>query len=63
MLDVYKRQALDNAAALAAQVEALADKPEGFAVLDPAVEEPMNCLLYTSPGRMLALKLRLKALR
>ena len=36
------RFALDDAAALAAQVEALADKPEGFAVLDPAVEEPMK---------------------
>ena len=34
--------ALDDAAALAAQAEALASKPEGFAVLDPAVEEPMK---------------------
>ena len=39
------RFALDNAAALAAQVEALADKPEGFAVLDPAVEEPMKAAI------------------
>ena len=37
--------ALDDAAALAAQVEALADKPEGFAVLDPAVEEPMKAAI------------------
>ena len=39
------RFALDDAAALAAQVEALADKPEGFAVLDPAVEEPMKAAI------------------
>ena len=31
--------------ALAAQVEALATKPEGFAVLDPAVEEPMKAAI------------------
>ena len=36
------RFSLDDAAALAAQVEALASKPEGFAVLDAAVEEPMK---------------------
>ena len=39
------RFALDDAAALAAQVEALAGKPEGFAVLDPAVEEPMKAAI------------------
>ena len=39
------RFSLDDAAALAAQVEALADKPEGFAVLDPAVEEPMKAAI------------------
>ena len=39
------RFALDDAAALAAQVEALATKPEGFAVLDPAVEEPMKAAI------------------
>ena len=36
------RFSLDDAAALAAQVEALASKPEGFAVLDAAVKEPMK---------------------
>ena len=36
------RFALDDAAQLAAQVEALASKPEGFAVLDESVEEPMK---------------------
>ena len=39
------RFALDDAAALAAQVEALATKPDGFAVLDPAVEEPMKAAI------------------
>ena len=39
------RFALDDAAALAAQVEALVAKPEGFAVLDPAVEEPMKAAI------------------
>ena len=34
--------ALDDPAALAAQVETLASKTEGFAVLDTAVEEPMK---------------------
>ena len=34
--------ALDDAAALAAQVEALASCPEGFALLDRSVEEPMK---------------------
>ena len=36
------RFALDDAAQLAAQVEALASKPEGFAVLDETMEEPMK---------------------
>ena len=36
------RFAQDDAAQLAAQVEALASKPEGFAVLDETVEEPMK---------------------
>ena len=36
------RFALDDAAQLSAQVEALASKPEGFAVLDEAVEDPMK---------------------
>lgn len=34
--------ALDDPAALAAQVGTLASKTEGFAVLDAAVEEPMK---------------------
>ena len=37
--------ALDDPAALAAQVETLASKTEGFAVLDAAVEEPMNAAI------------------
>ena len=37
--------ALDDPAALAAQVEALASKTEGFAVLDAAVEEPMKAAI------------------
>ena len=37
--------ALDDAAQLAAQVEALASKPEGFAVLDETVEEPMKAAI------------------
>ena len=44
------RFALDDAAALAAQVEALATKPEGFAVLDPAVEEPMKAAIRAGSG-------------
>ena len=36
------RFALDDAAQLSAQVEALASKPEGFAVLDETVEDPMK---------------------
>ena len=39
------RFALDDAAQLAAQVEALASKPEGFAVLDETVEEPMKAAI------------------
>ena len=39
------RFALDDAAQLAAQVEALASKPEGFAVLDESVEEPMKAAI------------------
>ena len=35
----------DDAAQLAAQVEALASKPEGFAVLDETVEEPMKAAI------------------
>ena len=56
---MYKRQgisdtrfALDNAAALAAQVEALADKPEGFAVLDLSLIHiffaPLRCFCICS---------------
>ena len=37
--------ALDDPAALAAQVETLASKTEGFAVLDTAVEEPMKAAI------------------
>ena len=37
--------ALDDAAALGAQVEALFSKTEGFAVLDAAVEEPMKAAI------------------
>ena len=37
--------ALDDAAQLAAQVEALASRPEGFAVLDESVEEPMKAAI------------------
>ena len=37
--------ALDDPAALAAQVETLASKTEGFAVLDAAVEEPMKAAI------------------
>ncbi len=37
--------ALDDPAALAAQAETLVGKPEGFAVLDPAVEEPMKAAI------------------
>ena len=37
--------ALDDSAALAAQVETLASKTEGFAVLDTAVEEPMKAAI------------------
>ena len=40
--------ALDDAAQLAAQVEALASKPEGFAVLDESVEEPMKAAIRTA---------------
>ena len=39
------RFALDDAAQLAAQVEALASKPEGFAVLDESAEEPMKAAI------------------
>ena len=39
------RFALDDAAQLAAQVEALASKSEGFAVLDESVEEPMKAAI------------------
>lgn len=39
------RFALDDAAQLAAQVEALASKPEGFAVLDESIEEPMKAAI------------------
>ena len=39
------RFALDDAAQLAAQVEALASKPEGFAVLDETVEGPMKAAI------------------
>ena len=39
------RFALDDAAQLAAQVEALASKPEGFAVLDESVEGPMKAAI------------------
>ena len=39
------RFAQDDAAQLAAQVEALASKPEGFAVLDETVEEPMKAAI------------------
>ena len=39
------RFARDDAAQLAAQVEALASKPEGFAVLDESVEEPMKAAI------------------
>ena len=42
---VDTRFALDDAAQLAAQVEALASKPEGFAVLDETVEEPMKAAI------------------
>ena len=44
--------ALDDTAALAAQVEALADKPEGFAVLDPAVEEPMKAAIRAAARQL-----------
>ncbi len=37
--------ALDDPAALAAQAEALVGKPEGFALLDPTVEEPMKAAI------------------
>ena len=37
--------AQDDAAQLSAQVEALASKPEGFAVLDETVEEPMKAAI------------------
>ena len=40
--------ALDDPAALAAQVETLASKTEGFAVLDAAVEEPMKAAIRTA---------------
>ena len=39
------RFAQDDAAQLSAQVEALASKPEGFAVLDETVEEPMKAAI------------------
>ena len=39
------RFALDDAAQLSAQVEALASKPEGFAVLDETVEEPIKAAI------------------
>ena len=39
------RFAQDDAAQLAAQVEALASKPEGFAVLDETVEGPMKAAI------------------
>ena len=39
------RFAQDDAAQLAAQVEALASKPEGFAVRDETVEEPMKAAI------------------
>ena len=39
------RFAQDDAAQLAAQVEALASKPEGFAVLDESVEESMKAAI------------------
>ena len=42
------RFALDDAAQLAAQVEALASKSEGFAVLDESVEEPMKAAIRTA---------------
>ncbi|OLA25172.1 MAG: chorismate synthase [Faecalibacterium sp. CAG:82-related_59_9] len=37
--------ALDDPAVLAAQAEALVGKPEGFALLDPTVEEPMKAAI------------------
>ena len=37
--------ALDDPAALAAQAEALVGKPEGFALLDTTVEEPMKAAI------------------
>ena len=42
--------ALDDPAALAAQVETLASKTEGFAVLDAAVEEPMKAAIRAAGG-------------
>ena len=42
------RFAQDDAAQLSAQVEALASKPEGFAVLDESVEEPMKAAIRTA---------------
>ena len=39
------RFAQDDAAQLSAQVEALASKPEGFAVLDETVEDPMKAAI------------------
>ena len=47
---VDTRFALDDAAQLAAQVEALASKPEGFAVLDETVEEPMKTAILGLPA-------------
>ena len=47
------RFAQDDAAQLSAQVEALASKPEGFAVLDETVEEPMKAAIRAA-GALLA---------
>ena len=44
------RFALDDAAQLSAQVEALASKPEGFAVLDETVEDPMKTAILGLPA-------------
>ena len=44
--------ALDDPAALAAQVETLASKTEGFAVLDAAVEEPMKAAIRAAARQL-----------
>ena len=40
--------ALNDSAALAAQTEALVNRSEGFALLDPSVEEPMKAAIRTA---------------